>query len=519
MATLGRIEIRTIDLDSVYGLSEKDVFSISLQADGFTKPGSGDDLNQITSILADVGTTGNVVLSGLQSIDGQGGAENLIVAVTENTDPIENGVYLMSSGAWVRSGHKITIQSWIRILFGITRAGEWTKILDSSEPEPDTDPQNYQPVGTITGSGTAGTVLKIESGTHRAGDTIISNLTDYVTIPVGSESAIGHLEVFDNPAYHNIYANRESDGKDAVHGISSGGGISRGGFFQHTNSGTALEVISTTGIAVKVSGRKAVEVITDATTSVGLTIDGNSISSANLFEIFTSSASPSGSVVKIEHKGATPTGIALDVVGKGTNKAISARHNGTATAATALFAKATGGTGVFMESVADKSGHAFRNSNTVVGVQPVFKVEQFHTLDTNHSLEVIQQGTGDIARFVDGGIVRAKFEDGGNFTLFGGFNIGGFVDVTTTGTTLSDIQMAARVDTSTIAIAITLPAVKDGRIVYIVDKEGNASNKNITINRAGTASIIGATSTIINTDFGYKLLYSNGTDWFFMSAG
>lgn len=47
-------------------------------------------------------TAGNITLSGLQNLDGETGVVDDEVGVTAQTDPIENGVYLMKTGAWVR---------------------------------------------------------------------------------------------------------------------------------------------------------------------------------------------------------------------------------------------------------------------------------------------------------------------------------------------------------------------------------------------------------------------------------
>lgn len=52
--------------------------------------------------VASVATTGNVVLSGIQNLDGLTGASGDIVCVWQQTAPAENGLYVMLSGAWKR---------------------------------------------------------------------------------------------------------------------------------------------------------------------------------------------------------------------------------------------------------------------------------------------------------------------------------------------------------------------------------------------------------------------------------
>jgi hypothetical protein len=53
--------------------------------------------------FANVATTSNVVLSGIQNLDGLTGASGDIVCVWQQTDSRENGLYVMLSGAWKRS--------------------------------------------------------------------------------------------------------------------------------------------------------------------------------------------------------------------------------------------------------------------------------------------------------------------------------------------------------------------------------------------------------------------------------
>ncbi len=53
---------------------------------------------------ARVATTGNITLSGLQTIDGVSVAEGNRVLVINQTNATENGIYVASSGSWSRSG-------------------------------------------------------------------------------------------------------------------------------------------------------------------------------------------------------------------------------------------------------------------------------------------------------------------------------------------------------------------------------------------------------------------------------
>ncbi len=50
--------------------------------------------------------------------------------------------------------------------------------------------------------------------------------------------------------------------------------------------------------------------------------------------------------------------------------------------------------------------------------------------------------------------------------------------------------------------------------IQIKDEGGNAGTNNITINRGGSDTIDGATTTVINTNYGSVTLYGFGTTWF-----
>jgi hypothetical protein len=63
--------------------------------------GQGADSSAL--ITARVGTTANILLSGLQTIDGIALADGDRVLVKNQTNPAENGIYLVRSGAWVRT--------------------------------------------------------------------------------------------------------------------------------------------------------------------------------------------------------------------------------------------------------------------------------------------------------------------------------------------------------------------------------------------------------------------------------
>ena len=64
------------------------------------------------------------------------------------------------------------------------------------------------------------------------------------------------------------------------------------------------------------------------------------------------------------------------------------------------------------------------------------------------------------------------------------------------------------------AVTVTLPAVSANAAIVFKDSAGTAATNNITINRSGTATIDGATSQAVSSNYGSMKLISDGTDWF-----
>ena len=70
------------------------------------------------------------------------------------------------------------------------------------------------------------------------------------------------------------------------------------------------------------------------------------------------------------------------------------------------------------------------------------------------------------------------------------------------------------VDTSGGVATLTMPTAVNNGFVFIKDSAGNSVANNITINRNTADVIDGATSVVINSDYGSLYLVSDGTDWF-----
>lgn len=73
-------------------------------------------------------TTGNITLSGTQTIDGVAGAVDNRIFVRAQTAPAENGLYLMKSGAWVRTTDADT---WSELVGSLVAVEEGTANADT----------------------------------------------------------------------------------------------------------------------------------------------------------------------------------------------------------------------------------------------------------------------------------------------------------------------------------------------------------------------------------------------------
>ena len=64
------------------------------------------------------------------------------------------------------------------------------------------------------------------------------------------------------------------------------------------------------------------------------------------------------------------------------------------------------------------------------------------------------------------------------------------------------------------AVTVTLPSAVTNAAIIFKDSAGTAATNNITINRADSATIDGATSQAISSNYGSMKLISDGTNWF-----
>ena len=77
----------------------------------------------------------------------------------------------------------------------------------------------------------------------------------------------------------------------------------------------------------------------------------------------------------------------------------------------------------------------------------------------------------------------------------------------------AEIGFTYLINTGT-AVTVSLPSAVTNAAIVIKDSAGTAATNNITINRADSATIDGATSQTISSNYGSMKLISDGTNWF-----
>src|ERR1044072_1467127 len=113
-------------------------FKLTILADG-TNPADAVSKSQLDAAVAAIAsgsaknvvrlaTTANITLSGTQTIDGVAGSADDRILVKNQTAPEENGLYLMKSGAWVRTTDGDT---WTELVGAIVPVAEGTANHDT----------------------------------------------------------------------------------------------------------------------------------------------------------------------------------------------------------------------------------------------------------------------------------------------------------------------------------------------------------------------------------------------------
>jgi len=144
-----------------------------------------------TSVQA--ATTANVTLSGLQTTDGYAVQSGDRVLVKNQTNPIENGVYVASSSSWTRATDTDTgaeiFHAAVLILNGTTQALEqWTN-TNSTQPVVGTDPITWGQLRGAANVYTAGAGIQISGLTVSIANTGVAAGT-YTKVTVNAQGQV-----------------------------------------------------------------------------------------------------------------------------------------------------------------------------------------------------------------------------------------------------------------------------------------------------------------------------------------
>jgi len=142
---------------------------------------------------AQVATTADITLSGLQTIDGYAVQSGDRVLVKNQTNPVENGVYVAAAGAWSRATDVDTgveIQGMaILVLNGTTQQlTQWVN-TNSTQPVVDTDPISYTELQGASTPYTAGTGLTLTSNQFSITNTGVTTGT-YTKVTVNAQGQV-----------------------------------------------------------------------------------------------------------------------------------------------------------------------------------------------------------------------------------------------------------------------------------------------------------------------------------------
>lgn len=156
---------------------------------------------------------------------------------------------------------------------------------------------------------------------------------------------------------------------------------------------------------------------------------------------------------------------------------------------------------------------SLQNSNNLTNAKTVRFAPQIALPGASGDVGELVNLNGDVW-WINGAGVGVQITSGSGTFIPSSANITWKYQSAATNTTIlpSDDFVILDVDTSSIR-SVALPsiaAVPHGRRYVIHDKTGNAATNNITINRNGTDTIEGATSYVINANYGSVIISSNG---------
>lgn len=483
------------------------------------------------TLVCKYATTANITLSGAQSPDGAAAANGDYVLVKNQTTQTQNGPYeVNTSGAWERVDTTVRAGMLVSIVAGTANEGHVFVCTNDTDPTVGTDNVAFVDVDKIDGTGTANRVAKW-TATTTIGDSQIFDNGTYVSIPSGSASALGRLEVFETgTARSTVYAynGASSTTKYALEAVS----LSDAGYAAHistTNGASGLK-ISTLGGANGIDISSATgSGLSSVPTDNGIAINASrNVASASvaIVDVFEDNATSTGTTIDVDNEGlgrslhvkrnnvsaTNPVVEILQDAGTGNQGALKITNDSSG-AGYGVSATVTGGIGVAVIGGTVEAGYFYRPS-TVTGTAPTFVIWNDSATDAQDLVYLRQDGTGNILELTKTGTSILTVNNAGTLIAKEGLHLANVRTLTTSPTTLDATDCIVLVDTSAVTHTVTLPAVADGKVAVIKDSTGNAATRNITINRGGTSTIDGATSKTIATNYGALTFVSNGTNWF-----
>lgn len=470
--------------------------------------------------------TTNDSLSGLAARDGVTPVAGDRVAAPFQSTGTQCGIYVAASGAWVRAPDNIYAGGVWEILQGTIYGNRQLVCTNDANPDVGTDAITFavRPGGTGTANYSArwtatatlgigiikddGSVVQINTSDTTGLFNIVRSSTSAATIYASNNATTGTGTA--------IYAQTSSAdiGAHAAEFWASGGG---------------------SGIYVSAAGN-GIEV-----NAAGIGVQSNPLGDAYAFSAARSTSSATSNLVNLAELNSTSTGTVIYAENGGLGRtAHLKRNNASATepvaeilqdagtgnqgalkitndstgAAYGISVTVTGGIGVAVVGGTVEVGYFYRPS-TVTGTAPTVTVWNDSGTDAQDLLYLRQDGTGNILEATKAGTEVVAINNAGTLIAKEGLHLANVRTLTTSPTTLDATDCVVLVDTSAVTHTVTLPTVADGKVVVVKDSTGNAGTRNIAVNRGGaTATIDGATSKTIATNYGTLTFVSNGTNWF-----
>ncbi len=210
-----------------------------------------------------VGTTANITLSGLQTIDGVTVVAGDRVLVKDQTNAVDNGIWIASSATWTRAADfdgtfDVVGGSWVKVNSGTANANSYWTVDGDGEKMPGTDSIAFSTssgnltlqvdlASTASGKG-ADLVSFIQTGTGAVARTMLDKAREAYSVT--DFGAVGDGVTDDSTAIQAALDAAAAAGKDLF--------VPEGTYLlstrQDTYSGTKALIIVPTGVDIKISG-------------------------------------------------------------------------------------------------------------------------------------------------------------------------------------------------------------------------------------------------------------------------